>query len=145
MKKIFLLSFVLLASFFSLLSLTACSSDDEDETMDPALVGDWKLVAHLYEHGDKKDTTLVNSDVSLRLFANGFYEIFYGSSPGGMVKCFTKDGSLFVKIETGYKGKDYHLSDDGKTLVIDHRCRADYRDLYLLYETPFYSDVFKKK
>jgi hypothetical protein len=31
MKKIFLLSFVLLASFFSLLSLTACSSDDESE------------------------------------------------------------------------------------------------------------------
>ena len=31
MKKIFMLSFVLLASFFSLLSLTACSSDDESE------------------------------------------------------------------------------------------------------------------
>ena len=61
------------------------------------------------------------------------------------MKCFTKDGSLFVKSETGYKGKDYHLSDDGKTLVIDHRCRADYRGVYLLQDIPFYSDVFKKK
>jgi len=144
MKRYFYLLVLSLIVGAVMLSV-GCSSDDEDETMDPALVGDWKLVAHLYGASGLQDTTLVNSDVSLRLFANGFYEIFYGSSPGGMVKCFTKDGSLFVKSETGYKGKDYHLSDDGKTLVIDHRCRADYRDLYLLQDIPFYSDVFKKK
>lgn len=117
MKKGFTLMLKSLIVYLPILLLLAFGSvgcENEDDTVDPLLVGNWKLSMTAYGSETKADTTVVSDDVMIEVISNGTYRVVVeGKSE---VKRFSTDSGLIRTSEnSSYK---YYFTDGGHCLVL---------------------------
>lgn len=119
MKKIFtpiLNSLIVCLSIFLYLSFGSLGCENEDDTIDPLLVGYWKLSMTAYGNESQADTTVVSDDVMIEVISNGTYRVVVeGKSE---VKRFSTDSGLIrTSDNSSYK---YYFTDGGHCLVLRH-------------------------
>ena len=119
MKKGFTLMLKSLIVYLPILLLLAFGSvgcESEDDTIDPLLVGNWKLSMTAYGSETKADTTVVSDDVMIEVISNGTYRVVVeGKSE---VKRFSTDSGLIrTSDNSSYK---YYFTDGGHCLVLRH-------------------------
>lgn len=117
MKKGFTLMLKSLIVYLPILLLLAFGSvgcENEDDTVDPLLVGYWKLSMTAYGSETKADTTVVSGNVMIEVISNGTYRVIVeGKSE---VKRFSTDSGLIRTSEnSSYK---YYFTDGGHCLVL---------------------------
>ena len=117
MKKGFTLMLKSLIVYLPILLLLAFGSvgcENEDDTIDPLLVGYWKLSMTAYGSETKADTTVVSGNVMIEVISNGTYRVIVeGKSE---VKRFSTDSGLIrTSDNSSYK---YYFTDGGHCLVL---------------------------
>lgn len=117
MKKGFTLMLKSLIVYLPILLLLAFGSvgcENEDDTVDPLLVGYWKLSMTAYGSETKADTTVVSGNVMIEVISNGTYRVVVeGKSE---VKRFSTDSGLIrTSDNSSYK---YYFTDGGHCLVL---------------------------
>ena len=97
-----------------LLAFGSVGCENEDDTIDPLLVGYWKLSMTAYGSETKADTTVVSGNVMIEVISNGTYRVIVeGKSE---VKRFSTDSGLIrTSDNSSYK---YYFTDGGHCLVL---------------------------
>ena len=117
MKKSFnpiLKSLIVNLPILLFLSFGSLGCENEEDSIDNLLVGNWKLMMTAYGNESKADTTIVSDNVMVEVHANGTYTTIINGNVE-VKSCRMADNLIFTNDNTSYK---YHFTDEGNCLVL---------------------------